>query len=88
MYRALYRWLGSDDANLYALNAATGAALGTFTIGGGIESTPVVADGVVYVGSFDHNVYAFGLAGGNAAVKRPAWQSFTPTTLFGPSAAS
>jgi outer membrane protein assembly factor BamB len=46
---------------LYALNASTGDVLWSYTTGGWVDSSPVVVNGVVYVGSFDGNVYAFGL---------------------------
>ena len=49
---------------LYALNSGTGAELWNAQIAGtGAQcytySAPAVASGVVYVGSWDHNVYAF-----------------------------
>jgi eukaryotic-like serine/threonine-protein kinase len=53
-------YVGSDT-NLYALNATTGAKLWSYTPAGGVISSPAVANGVVYVGSFDKlnkNVYA------------------------------
>jgi eukaryotic-like serine/threonine-protein kinase len=53
--------IGSTDKTLYALNASTGTKLWSYTTGGGVYSSPTVADGVVYVGSDDGNVYAFGL---------------------------
>ena len=40
------------------LEARTGALLWGFTTGNAIESSPAVADGVVYVGSTDHTLYA------------------------------
>jgi outer membrane protein assembly factor BamB len=43
--------------NLYALDAASGAKLWNYSIPVG-GSSPAVADGIVYVGSFDSNVYA------------------------------
>ena len=44
---------------MYALNASTGARLWSFSTGDIIYvSSPAVANGVVYVGSWDHNVYA------------------------------
>jgi outer membrane protein assembly factor BamB len=53
----------STTTSLYAFNATTGAALwsataGTVTQG---QQDPVVANGVVYVGSANGKVYAFGL---------------------------
>ena len=40
-----------DDDNVYALNASTGAKLWSYTTGGDMDSSPAVANGVVYVGS-------------------------------------
>ena len=51
-------YFGSNDGNLYALNAGTGDRIWNFTAGLGIQSSPAVADGIVYAGSWDHNVYA------------------------------
>ena len=45
---------------MYALNDSTGIPIWSYTTGNGVESSPAVANGVVYVGSWDHNVYAFG----------------------------
>src|SRR5664280_2620698 len=45
----------------FVLSPGTVGNLGlhwTFTTGGAVSSSPAVADGVVYVGSFDGNVYA------------------------------
>src|ERR1700691_3556891 len=42
-------YVGSNDGNVYALDAKTGANLWSFTTGGG-ASSPAVVDGVVYVG--------------------------------------
>ena len=53
--------MGSQDNNVYALNAKTGAKLWSFTTGSSVTSSPAVANGVVYVGSYDGKVYAFGL---------------------------
>jgi eukaryotic-like serine/threonine-protein kinase len=46
---------------VYALNAKTGAKLWSYATGSPVNSSPAVANGVVYVGSEDGNVYAFGL---------------------------
>jgi len=51
-------YVGSDDDNVYALNAATGALVWKYTTGSYVGSSPAVAGGVVYVGSYDDNVYA------------------------------
>jgi len=53
-------YIGSDDGNVYALNAGTGTLLWKYATGNGVESSPTVANGVVYVGSAPYNgsVYA------------------------------
>jgi outer membrane protein assembly factor BamB len=44
--------------------AATGAELWSTPTGSSIDSSPAVANGVIYVGSWDGNVYAFDAASG------------------------
>ena len=39
-------------------NASTGALLWSYTAGNRVGCSPAVANGVVYVGSDDHNLYA------------------------------
>jgi outer membrane protein assembly factor BamB len=53
-------YIGSDDNNVYALNAQTGAKKWEFaTAGPNVVSSPVVdLDGTIYVGSEDFKVYA------------------------------
>jgi outer membrane protein assembly factor BamB len=51
---AIIRWLSRE--------LSPGALLWSFTAGGFVYSSPAVADGVVYVGSYNGNVYALGLA--------------------------
>jgi outer membrane protein assembly factor BamB len=51
---------------MYAFDALTGAKLwssGYGTMLRGIRSSPAVVNGMVYVGSRDGNLYAFGLPG-------------------------
>jgi len=57
-------YVGSDDANLYALNATTGAKVWNYTTGGIVFSSPAVANGTVYVGSWDGHLYALDAATG------------------------
>src|SRR5208337_4287794 len=50
-------YVGSDDSNVYCLNAANGSQVWTYTTGDTVDSSPAVAGGLVYVGSDDSNVY-------------------------------
>jgi outer membrane protein assembly factor BamB len=55
-------YVGSNDYSVYALNAKTGAKLWSYRTGSYVGfSSPAVANGMVYVGSLDGKVYAFGL---------------------------
>ena len=75
----------AGDGNVHALNASTGAMLWSYTTGSTIESSPAVANGVVYIGSDDGNVYALNAStgallwsytrtiGGGLGLARPQW---------------
>jgi outer membrane protein assembly factor BamB len=49
---------------VYALNASTGAFVWKYATLGYVDSSPAVANGIVYVGSGDDNVYALNAATG------------------------
>ena len=51
-------YIGSNDSNLYALDAETGEREWAFQTGAVVESSPMVVGDVVYVGSNDSNLYA------------------------------
>ncbi|HEX7905108.1 MAG TPA: PQQ-binding-like beta-propeller repeat protein [Chitinophagaceae bacterium] len=51
-------FVGSDDGNLYALNALHGTLLWKYTTGGAIQSSPTLINNTVYVGSNDKYLYA------------------------------
>jgi outer membrane protein assembly factor BamB len=53
-------FVGSNDHYLYGLNMTTGAVLWRYLTGSIVVSSPAVADGRVFIGSQDHNVYALG----------------------------
>jgi outer membrane protein assembly factor BamB len=46
-----------------------------------LDSSPAVANGVVYVGSFDHKLYAFDANGCGQAVCQPLWTGTTGSTI-------
>jgi outer membrane protein assembly factor BamB len=51
-------YFGSDDNNVYAVDAATGAQKWKFATKGPVPSTPAVAGGLVYFASYDGRFYA------------------------------
>jgi len=57
-------YVGSDDNNVYAIDAATGGEEWSFVAGGSVESGIAVDSGTVYAGSDDNNVYGLTQIGG------------------------
>jgi outer membrane protein assembly factor BamB len=53
-----------DTNQVYALDARTGALLWSYATGVGGNDAPALVDGMLYVGDFDHNLYAFSLPSG------------------------
>ena len=51
-------YFGSDDNNVYAVDAATGRQNWKFTTNGPVPSTPAIAAGIVYFASYDGKFYA------------------------------
>ena len=78
-------YVGSDDHQVYALDAATGTELWIFTTGDVVKSTPTVSDGVVYVGSNDRRLYALDAATGSELWSHDtgAWVQSSPTVKDG-----
>jgi outer membrane protein assembly factor BamB len=70
-------YVGSFDDNLYAFPASCGTGNATctplwhFATNGFVQSSPSVANGVAYIGSDDHDLYAFDLAAGPLVPTRP-----------------
>ena len=65
------------DGNVYALNASTGAKLWSYTTGNPVNSSPAVANGVVYIGSLDGDVYAL-----NASTGAKLWSYTTGSDVY------
>lgn len=65
--------VGSEDGGLYVYDAQTGAPRpwSPFRTGDKVWSTPVIANGVVYFGSHDHNIYAVSLSNGRELWRFP-----------------
>jgi len=70
-------YVGSNDGNLYAFNASTGAQIWSFSTGGAIVASPTVVNGVVYVGSTDSKFYAV-----DATTGTELWYYTTGNEIF------
>jgi outer membrane protein assembly factor BamB len=68
-------YFGSEDGNLYALNATTGRKMWNYWAAF-LTSSPAVAQGNVYFGSYDGNVYAL-----NAKTGALVWSYATGQTV-------
>lgn len=62
-------YIGSDDHNLYAVDAETGVQKWKYATFGPVASTPAVANGVVYFMSYDSKFYALDAASGKTKWK-------------------
>ena len=78
-------YAGSDDNNVYALDASTGAELWSFGTGDVIRSSPTVSGGVVYVGSNDNHVYALDASTGAElwSLDTGDWVQYSPVVSGG-----
>ncbi len=65
-------YVGSQDKNIYSLDARNGRLLWNFTTGARIKSSPAVVDGRVYIGPDDGNVYCLDAYNGSVAWQREA----------------
>ncbi len=70
--------VGSADGKLYAFDVSNGTPLWSAPLGqrGGGKSSATVANGLVYIGSGDHHVYALNASGCGHPSCSPLW-SFT-----------
>src|SRR5262249_29288725 len=75
-------YVGSEDQNLYAFDAATGAPLWSGATGGVIDASPAVGRGLVFIGSFDGGVYAFDANGCGSSVCPAVWGYATGGPVF------
>jgi len=70
-------YVGSNDHNVYALNAANGTKVWNYATGSLVWSKPAIANGIVYIGSMDNNVYAL-----NATTGTKIWSYATGEGVF------
>lgn len=76
-------YVGSEDHNVYALNATTGTELWSFPTSSGVYSSPAVANGMVYVGSENGTIYAL-----NATSGAQLWSFATGNVIYSSPAVS
>ncbi len=67
-------YVGSQDWNLYAIDAVTGKEKWRFGTGGAVYSSPAVSNGIVYVGSWDNNLYAIDAITGKEVWRYTTWR--------------
>ncbi len=58
-------FVGSNDANVYAIDLGSGAKVWVYRAGDAVEAAACVVDGCVYVGSADTFLYAFDAKSGS-----------------------
>jgi outer membrane protein assembly factor BamB len=51
-------YFGSDDGNVYAVDAATGRQIWKRATNGPVPATPAIENGTIYIGSYDGKFYA------------------------------
>jgi len=78
-------YVGSNDSNLYAIDAESGTEKWRFKTGSRVTSSPAVAKGTVYFGSWDGNFYAVDSASGQQKwkFKTGGERRFAATHLHG-----
>jgi outer membrane protein assembly factor BamB len=78
-------YVGSEDNNVYALNATNGTKIWNYTTGSSVDSSPAVVGGLVYVGSFDDNVYCLNASSGHKVwnYTTGGWVASSPTVVNG-----
>lgn len=57
-------YIGSEDKNIYAINAHLGTRIWKYQTNDNVSATPSIANGIVYVGSVDKNIYALSAENG------------------------
>jgi outer membrane protein assembly factor BamB len=75
-------YVGSQDHNVYALNASTGVLIWKYLTGNEVDASPAVANGVVYVVS-DNYLYALNASTGVLLWKYTVGYASSPTVANG-----
>lgn len=74
-------YVGSDDGNLYAIDAATGVERWRFALGPAAGLGPTVAAGLVYAAGEDAILYAFDAATGQESWRMDGARAFTAPSV-------
>ena len=78
-------YVGSDDHNVYALDANTGTKMWNYTTGSIVDSSPAVSNGIVYVGELGSTTStpSMPLPGRRCGATRPELRVFLPAVANG-----
>ena len=52
--------VGSEDGFVYMLNTVDGSEQWSYELGADVTASAAIADGVIYIGSHDGTLFAFG----------------------------
>jgi hypothetical protein len=69
-------FVGSYDGNLYAIDQTSGNLVWSYLTDDKVVSSPAVANGVVYLGSYDRMIYAVG------TIQNPEIPNLMPQPIF------
>lgn len=79
-------YVGSDDYNVYALNATTGALIWKYLTGGAVKSSATVFNNNVFIGSNDGYLYCLNATSGTLVWRTKAYTTGTvkssPVVLY------
>ncbi|HWV14191.1 MAG TPA: PQQ-binding-like beta-propeller repeat protein [Cellvibrio sp.] len=70
-------YFGSSDHNVYALDAATGALVWTFTADDSIHSSPAYANGKIFIGTWNTKLHALDAQTGRELWYYPGGKDYT-----------
>ena len=73
----------TDDYSAVALNRTTGTRIWSYNLGGSSRSSPAYANGIIYIGSHDRNLYAL-----NATTGEKIWNYKTRNSIYSSPAVS
>lgn len=75
-------YVGSNDGNLFAIDAINGTEKWRYKTDGPIHSIPIVAEGKILFGSYDHHVYALNADTGDLSWKFNTGQMIVSSPVY------